>query len=175
VFLEKMADFFRYNVRMGKEDTTIAQELEMVENYIYILNVRFAGDIHFEKQVNARLLDHAMPGMILQPIVENAVNHGIRDMLGEGRILLTIDQKDGRIAITVEDNGKGMTKEQIEEVLNRSMTVHDDESTGVGLDNVLSRLGIYYDTNPAEMVNIESEGPDKGTRVTLLLPIREKA
>ncbi|MCR5032771.1 MAG: histidine kinase [Lachnospiraceae bacterium] len=172
VFLEKMADFFRYNVRKGKEDATIAQELEMVDNYIYILNVRFAGEIYFEKQVNPRLLDCSVPGMILQPIVENAVNHGIRDMLGEGKIFLTIDQKDNKIAITVADNGKGMTSEQIATVLAHSKVAHDDESTGVGLDNVISRLVIYFDVQPEEMVAIESEGPGKGTAVTLYLPIR---
>ena len=49
IFVEKMADFFRYNVKKGQEDATLGEELEAVDNYIYILNVRFAGDIHFSK------------------------------------------------------------------------------------------------------------------------------
>lgn len=79
IFVEKMADFFRYNVKKGMEDASLEEELTAVDNYIYILNVRFAGDIHFTKAVDESLMDCRIPSMILQPIVENAVNHGIRN------------------------------------------------------------------------------------------------
>lgn len=80
IFVEKMADFFRYNVKKGLEDASLEEELTAVDNYIYILNVRFAGDIHFTKAVDESLMDCRIPSMILQPIVENAVNHGIRNI-----------------------------------------------------------------------------------------------
>ena len=66
VFIEKMADLFRYNVKKGSEDATIREEVETVENYIYILNVRFAGDIHYDSQVDEGALEHKIPSMILQ-------------------------------------------------------------------------------------------------------------
>ena len=66
IFVEKMADFFRYNVKKGQEDATLGEELEAVDNYIYILNVRFAGDIHFSKEVDESLENVRMPSMILQ-------------------------------------------------------------------------------------------------------------
>ena len=90
IFVEKMADFFRYNVKKGLEDASLGEELTAVENYIYILNVRFAGEIHFTRQADEGIMDCRVPSMILQPIVENAVNHGIRNIDWEGRILLEI-------------------------------------------------------------------------------------
>ena len=84
IFVEKMADFFRYNVKKGEEDATLEEELEAVDNYIYILNVRFAGDIHFSKKVECDVENVRVPSMILQPVVENAVNHGIRNIDWEG-------------------------------------------------------------------------------------------
>ena len=107
IFVEKMADFFRYNVKKGQEDATLGEELEAVDNYIYILNVRFAGDIHFSKEVDESLENVRMPSMILQPVVENAVNHGIRDIEWEGKIHLTVTGDADYIRISVKDNGKG--------------------------------------------------------------------
>ncbi|MCR4999236.1 MAG: sensor histidine kinase [Lachnospiraceae bacterium] len=171
VFLGKMADFFRYNVKKGTEDARIAEELAIVENYIYILNVRFAGEIIFEKEVDEAALNYRMPSMILQPLVENAVNHGIRDMIGEGWIHLTIHDQVDRVKITVEDNGKGMDSVQIRKIIERVETIHEDDTTGIGLDNVISRLSLYYDA--ADVVEIVSEGENKGTKIILRLPKKE--
>ena len=94
IFVQRMADFFRYNVKKGTEDATLEEEVEAVENYIYILNVRFAGDIHFYKEVDESVLSCRVPSMILQPVVENAVNHGIRNIDWEGRIDLTVSGEE---------------------------------------------------------------------------------
>ena len=127
IFVEKMADFFRYNVKKGQEDATLGEELEAVDNYIYILNVRFAGDIHFSKEVDESLENVRMPSMILQPVVENAVNHGIRDIEWEGKIHLTVTGDADYIRISVKDNGKGMTQEQIEGVLSGNRERRNEE------------------------------------------------
>ena len=81
-FLEKMADFFRYNVRKMEDDALLWEEVDAVDNYIYILNVRFAGDINYEKDVDEGIGNFRIPSMILQPLVENAVQHGIHDCNG---------------------------------------------------------------------------------------------
>ena len=91
-FLEKMADFFRYNVKKMNGSSTLREELELVDNYIYILNVRFAGDITYEKHIEEGFDDTQMPGMILQPLVENAVTHGIRDRIQHSRIIVAAEQ-----------------------------------------------------------------------------------
>ncbi|MBP5266554.1 MAG: sensor histidine kinase, partial [Lachnospiraceae bacterium] len=171
VFLGKMADFFRYNVKKGTEDARIAEELSIVENYIYILNVRFAGEIIFTKDVDEGALNFRMPSMILQPLVENAVNHGIRDMIGEGWIRLTIQNDPDRVKIVIEDNGKGMDAVQIQKIMERVETIHEDDSTGIGLDNVISRLSLYYDD--VNVVEIVSPGENQGTKVILRLPKKE--
>ena len=171
IFVEKMADFFRYNVKKGQEDATLGEELESVDNYIYILNVRFAGDIHFSKEADESLEHVRVPSMILQPIVENAVNHGIRDIEWEGRIHLTVTGDADYIRISVKDNGKGMTQEQIESVLsgNKEYGKKESDSTGIGMNNVISRLELYYEEKG--LVEISSEGEGKGTEVVVYIPV----
>ena len=173
IFVEKMADFFRYNVKKGQEDATLGEELEAVDNYIYILNVRFAGDIHFSKEVDESLENVRMPSMILQPIVENAVNHGIRDIEWEGKIHLTVTGDADYIRISVKDNGKGMTQEQIEGVLsgNREHRNEEGDSTGIGMNNVISRLELYYEESG--LMEINSEGEGKGTEAVIYIPVHE--
>lgn len=171
IFVEKMADFFRYNVKKGQEDATLGEELEAVDNYIYILNVRFAGDIHFSKDVDESLENVRVPSMILQPVVENAVNHGIRDIEWEGKIHLTVTGDADYIRISVKDNGKGMTPEQIEGVLtgNKKYKKEEGDSTGIGMNNVISRLELYYEETG--LVEINSEGEGKGTEVVIYIPV----
>ena len=170
VFMEKMADFFRYNVRKMSEDTTLGEEIEAVDNYIYILNVRFAGDIHYTKTIEDGISGFATPCMVLQPVVENAINHGLRDVEGEWKIALGAGKTGDGILITVKDNGIGMTKEQIRAVLNGEKVPDkkNPNSTGTGLDNVIKRLELYY--NKDNLLTIKSEGKDKGTTVEMNLP-----
>ena len=121
-YLGRMADFFRYDVQKTGGSASLEEELELVDNYIYILNVRFSGDIHFEKILDQdiRLSDITMPSMTLQPIVENAVQHGIHDDHEHGRIWLYVEMADSEdapdvqpaVMITVSDNGAGMTAGQ---------------------------------------------------------------
>lgn len=185
VFLEKMADFFRYNVHKMEEDATLLEEIEAVDNYIYILNVRFAGDITYVREMDERLeeIGHIrVPSMILQPIVENAVVHGIHDCMEEGWIRLAVHREDGYLRITVTDNGEGMTPQRIQAVLEgRVHQKHKKEretrqpsppsGSGVAMDNVLHRLELYY--NQRGLLTIESDGPGTGTKVTVLIPLKE--
>lgn len=172
VFLERMADFFRYNVRKMSGDASLREEIASVDNYIYILNVRFAGDITYEKKVDADIEEIRVPSMILQPIVENAVQHGIHDNLAEGRITLTVRHaNESTLEITVQDNGIGMTKEKIRDIMEDHLLpgTEDSNSTGVAMSNVIHRLELYY--NQKDLLRIESDGPGYGTEVTLTLPV----
>ena len=171
IFVEKMADFFRYNVKKGEEDATLEEELEAVDNYIYILNVRFAGDIHFSKKVECDVENVRVPSMILQPVVENAVNHGIRNIDWEGHIELSVERWKDHIEISVRDNGQGMTKEQIEKVLSKKIhnSSSEGDSTGIGMNNVISRLELYYERDG--LMEIYSEGEGMGTEVVINIPV----
>ena len=174
VFLERMADFFRYNVKHSDGKSTLAEEIESVDNYIYILNVRFAGDITYEKQILADCGNFVMPGMMLQPLVENALTHGIREMLPDSLIRLVVEETEGGVSVMVSDNGVGMTREQIARIMEGKGKIAQDGdadargSTGIGLANVMNRLKLYY--NRDDLLSIHSDGRGMGTEITLTLP-----
>lgn len=171
IFIEKMADFFRYNVRKADEAATLGEEIEAVDNYVYILNVRFAGDIHFVKEIALGVEDIRLPSMILQPLVENAVNHGIRNVEWEGLIWLKVHYENGFLTISIRDNGQGMTQERISEVLEGRTSRPDGQkdSTGIGMDNVINRLELFF--GQKNLLQIYSEGLGKGTEVRITIPI----
>jgi len=176
LFIENMADFFRFNMKSFDQDSTLRDEIKLVDSYIYILNVRFSGRINFCKQIDESVLDVKVPSMILQPVVENAVNYGIRDIDYEGKIFLKVEQVEEKIRIIIYDNGAGMDKATIDRIMNyrikpgkieREVNLAKD-SNGIGLGNVINRLKLYYDAD--DIFNIHSDGPYKGTTVTILIP-----
>lgn len=175
-YVQRVAQFYRYNMKKSEEYVTLGEEVEMVDSYIYILNVRFAGDIGYEKRIDGTLLETEMPGMILQPIVENCVNHGIREMAGQGRVVLSVYRdsggREGGVCISIRDNGVGMDGETIRRIL--SGTYREEgmaaDSNGIGMDNVISRMKLYTDDDG--VVEILSGGPGQGTEV--LLHIRRR-
>ncbi len=170
-YIQKMADFFRYNIKKDHELTTIADEIELIDNYIYILNVRFSGDIHFEKYIDEELTYIEIPSMTLQPIVENAVNYGIRNIDWDGLITLSLYREDDRACISVKDNGIGMSEDKIERVLKDELEASalSDDSNGIGLTNVISRLDLHF--NADNIFSIYSEGENMGTEVIIRIPV----
>ena len=170
LFIENMAEFFRYNLSRINEDATLADEIRLVDHYIYILNVRFAGDIHYKKEIEPGLENVLVPSMILQPLVENAVQYGISGVEWEGWVTLRIWQEAGTVYIEVADNGRGMSQELIERVLRGENVKNrkNSKSNGIGVYNVLERLQMYYTTE--DVLEIESDGEGKGTRFTLKIP-----
>jgi sensor histidine kinase YesM len=170
LFIEKMADFFRYNVKKMQQDTTLSEEIESVVNYMYILNVRLTGDIKFNKEIAPDVGKVRVPSMILQPIVENAVKHGIRNMERIAEILLKVDDYEDYLVIHIKDNGIGMTKEQIVKILSgdTNSSEEDSDSTGIGLYNVISRLRLYYEKE--DLLTIHSDGAGMGTQVSIVIP-----
>lgn len=170
-YVRVMADFFRYNVKKGANTVTIGEELELVDNYIYILNVRFSGDIHYEKEIDESLLNVNMPSMILQPIVENCVNHGIHEMLGEGIIRMKVFRLDNTACISISDNGAGMDKQTIDCLMNgKPVSQKKEHSNGVGMDNVIARLRLFEGSD--DVMSIESEGQGMGSNFTIYLEIK---
>mgnify|MGYP001065473080 CR=1 FL=1 len=173
VFIENMAEFFRYNLSKINEDATLYDEIQLVDRYIYILNVRFAGDIHYQKEVEEGIGDVIVPSMILQPLVENAVQYGIRDVEWEGVITLLVYRKDGFVYMEVKDNGKGMAQSLITRILDGENVRNQKnrKSNGIGIYNVRERLMMYY--NREDVLFIESEGENKGTKFTVKIPCEE--
>lgn len=166
-YVQKVAEFFRYNMRKNKEIVTLREEIELVNNYIYILNVRFSGDIHYETKIQEDLLERKIPSMIVQPIVENCVNYGIRNIEWQGLITLSVYQEQGQICISIKDNGIGMSSELINKIMNNDLREGDlsKGSNGVGLGNVISRLRLFF--NREDVFTIVSDGVNKGTEVII--------
>lgn len=173
-YLQNVAAFFRYRIKGEDKETTLEQEIALVDNYIHILNVRFSGDIHFSKELEEDCLSVSVPGMILQPVVENAVNYGIRNIEREKRIVLKVERLQDLIRVRIEDNGVGMSAERIKEVMSGRAGENPvmKDSNGVGIANVMSRLRLFYDRE--EVMHIFSEGMDKGTIVDILIPVPQE-
>ncbi|MCR5418561.1 MAG: histidine kinase [Lachnospiraceae bacterium] len=168
-YVQKVADFFRYNIQKDNDEVTLEEEIRLVDTYIYILNVRFSGEIHFEKKIeDPSLLKLYLPSMILQPIMENSVNHGIRNMGGEGRIELAVYRVDDTVCISIMDNGIGMDQATIDKILSGDAASGDGSGNGVGMVNVMQRLSLYFEGR--SRFEILSDGRDQGTEVVITIP-----
>ncbi|MBO4890026.1 MAG: histidine kinase, partial [Lachnospiraceae bacterium] len=172
-FIENMADFFRYNIKKIDNDASIAEEITLVDKYIYILNVRFTGEIHYSKNIDEEVTEVRVPSMILQPIVENAVNYGIRDIDWEGHIDLKVYKDGGFVFLSIKDNGAGMEQDQIDRILSGEavgeVSADHAASNGIGLGNVIERLQIF--TGQRDVMEIYSEGKGKGTEFVIKVPM----
>lgn len=169
-YIQRVADFFRYNIKKNKDVVTLKEEIELVDIYIYIINVRFAGEIQFTKEIDEGLLDTKIPSMIIQPIVENSINYGIRNIEWAKKIKLSVYALGDYVCVSVKDNGIGIEKETIEKILDGSYVSNPNkaDSNGVGLNNCIERLNIFYERD--DVLDIISEGKDKGTETILYLP-----
>ena len=172
-FIENMADFFRYNIKKIDNDASIAEEIALVDKYVYILNVRFTGEIHYSKDVDEEVTEVRVPSMILQPIVENAVNYGIRDIDWEGHIDLKVYRENSNVLLSIKDNGVGMSQDKIDRILSGEAVGEVDAdhaaSNGIGLGNVIERLQIF--TGQRDVMEIFSEGRNKGTEFVIRVPL----
>lgn len=170
-YFQNMADFFRYNLK-GQEEVTLEEEIKLIDQYMYILNVRYAGEIQYEKQIDESVLSLKMPSMVLQPIVENSVKYGIGELERDKKIEIEVTAMDKIVCICVRDNGVGISKEQIEKIMSGEHSEEQSQdSNGVGLANVISRLKLFYHTD--EVVEINNLGHHVGTEVMLYLPLNQ--
>ena len=133
--------------------------------------MRFTGEINFEKDIDEEVLSVRVPSMILQPLIENSVNYGIRDIDWEGKISLRVYQSEGEVCLEVSDNGVGIEQDIIDKIL--SGTYENEKtgssSNGIGLGNVIERLQIF--TGSDKVLSIESEGKNKGSTFTIHIPM----
>jgi sensor histidine kinase YesM len=173
LFIENAAELFRYSMRNLDKNVTIGDELHNAENYMHVLNERFADKIELSLVKEEGITDTRIPCMILQPIIENAFIHGISDVEYTGRIDLKAERRDGFAIITIKDNGKGMSADKVREILggagvrSRPDTAREGHTNGIGLDNILSRLRLFYGRD--DVLDIIS-GPGLGTEVILRIP-----
>lgn len=167
--LKAFSSYYRKVLGKGEEFVTLAEEIDLVSKYLLIQNVRFSNIFHVQYEIDESLCYVKVPKLILQPLVENAIYHGIRPLKREGMIVLSVQQgEDRNVLLGVRDDGVGMTAEQIETLLG-NRTIKESE-TGFGLAGTIERIRLYYDNE--QVVSIQSE-PGQGTSIIISVPIRE--
>lgn len=136
-----LGDYYRYTTRVEKQSSTLKEELGLVNNYLTIQQLR--QQINYDIQIPPEMLDLPIPRLLLQPLVENAIIHGLEPLVGEGRITIYMEMSVSSINIVVEDNGVGMTDIQLKE-LRRTCSQPLTEEMGCGVWNVHQRLIYMY-------------------------------
>lgn len=145
--LVKTSQLLRYGLDKQSKLSDIKSEVDMLENYIEIQEKRLGNrvrfSLHFENK--DKIGSVPIPGMILQPLVENAIKHGLKDCLEDGEIEISINGNDSNVYICVSDNGIGMDSKELEEFIINDF--HKKEGNHLGVYNVVKRLQMYYQKN----------------------------
>lgn len=168
------SDFLRISLSRGHEWITISQELDHIKNYLTIQKIRYADILNYTIEADESLLGQKMIKLVLQPLVENAIYHGIKNKRGRGNLSVSVryaDDSRTRILFKVEDNGAGFTSERLSEVRNELATGSEDSeklSSVYGLYNVNKKLKLYYGEQTDGLV-IESE-QGKGSVISFMIP-----
>ena len=162
-----LARFFRISLSKGKSIITVADELEHVRNYLMIQHMRYKNKFTYTIEAEEEVLSLASLKLMLQPLVENAIYHGMEFMDGDGEIRIRAWRQNSELFLCVEDNGLGMTPEQVKALFSDTSHVSSRRGSGIGVKNVNERIRLYFGSGYGLM--IESE-PDEGTKVTAHLP-----
>ncbi|NBH73535.1 sensor histidine kinase [Clostridiaceae bacterium] len=162
-----LARFFRISLSKGRSIIPVRDELEHVRNYLMIQQTRFKNKFTYRIDPEPDVLALASLKLMLQPLVENAIYHGMEFMDGDGQIRVKACQKEGKLLFTVEDNGLGMTAEQVEGLLTEKIHASSRRGSGIGVKNVNERIRLYFGEEYG--LSIWSE-PDEGTVITICLP-----
>lgn len=162
-----LARFFRISLSKGKSIIPVRDELEHIRNYLTIQQMRFKNKFTYEIETDGEVLDLACLKLMLQPLVENAIYHGMEFMDGDGEIHVRVRREAEDLFFEISDNGLGMTKEQVENLLGDKPHVSSRRGSGIGVKNVNERIRLYF--GEAYGLVIESE-PDVGTLIRCHLP-----
>jgi two-component system LytT family sensor kinase len=156
----KLSGLLRRLLRSQEHFVTLREELEAIDEYLGIEAVRFGPKLTIEKSIDPASLDVVVPSMLLQPLVENSIKHGLSPKIGEGRILIRSTRQNGHSIIDIIDNGVGVTHAQAE----RNKL---NPGSGIGLQNVNERLRVIYGAN--YQLQLDSV-PGEGTCARIIIP-----
>ncbi|MGQ4732267.1 sensor histidine kinase [Streptomyces sp. Ju416(a)] len=161
--LLEFADFTRYSFRRHGEFTTLADELHSIDQYLALVRARFGERLSVTLQVAPEVLPVALPFLCLQPLVENAVKHGLEGAVTRSRITISALDAGSEAEVVIEDDGTGMDPERLRQILRGEGGV----STGIGLLNVDERLRQVYGDDYGLVIET---GVGAGMKITLRLP-----
>lgn len=158
----EFADFTRYSFRRHGDFTTLAEELRCIDRYLLLENARFGERLQVSLRIAPEVLSTVIPFLSLQPLVENAVRHGLEAKVGSGRVSITADDLGAYTQVTIEDDGVGADPEQI-----RLMLAGRHDGTHVGLRNVDARLRQVYGDEHGLTIDT---GVGHGMLITMTVP-----
>ena len=154
----KLSNILRRLLRKHETFVPLQEELDFIDDYLDIEVARFGHDnLSIHKQIDENTLDAFVPSMLLQPMVENALKHGLAAKLGAGELTIRTQSHDGRLIIAIEDNGAGIPRERMAQVF----------EDGIGISNVHERLRVLYGAD-FRMDISSREG--EGTRIRIEIP-----
>ncbi|MDQ1913641.1 sensor histidine kinase [Paenibacillus sp. GD4] len=173
--VHSLADMFRYNTKSSDEVVTLGEELVQIRAYMNIQRIRFDDRIGFELQIDSALYDFPLLKMTLQPLVENAVSHGLERKRGKGTIRVGAELKANSFVLSVEDDGLGMSERRLERIqaglrlpLYQDEHAYSSKDGGIGIRNVHTRYAIRY----GERYRFDiSSRKGAGTRITITLEL----
>ncbi|SFP85287.1 two-component system, LytT family, sensor kinase [Actinomadura madurae] len=167
--LLEFAGFTRYSFRRHGDFTTLAEELRSIDRYLLLQRARFGEELRVTLRIAPEVLPVAVPFLCLQPLVENAVRHGLQDRSEPGLITIVAEDAGADCVISVEDDGIGMDPEDVRRLLagERRAPAGDADTAGIGLANVDDRLRQVYGDEYGLAVET---GPGAGTKVTVRVP-----
>lgn len=161
-----LSNYFRFSLSRGKSVITLEEEEQHIRSYLEIQQMRYRDLMDYEIDIPVRLKNYILPKLTLQPLVENALYHGIKNIRRKGSIRLTGREQNGCVILEVIDDGYGMSQERLEQ-LKASLT--DGTNEGFGLRTVHQRIQILFGAEYG--LALQSE-PGKGTRISVTIPMK---
>ena len=153
----KLSRILRRLLRKHENYSPLRDEVDFIEDYLSIEVARFGEKLRFEKEVDAQSLDMLVPSMLLQPLIENCVKHGLSSKIEGGTIRLRTRRTDGRLHLVVEDDGVGIPEAKLAKLLEK----------GIGVSNVNERLKVLFGADYRMWIDSH---PGKGTRIEIEVP-----
>ena len=180
-YLERFGIAVRSLLADPSAPVTVQREFESLEHYLYVMRIRFGDRIQFRSHVTAEAGDHYIPPLIVQPLVENSITHGLKDVEKAGRVDVSaeLSESGDRLCIEVRDNGTGFDPALAEEILRGAQVsepLADNRAEargerGIGIANVIERLRLFFGTDDVCRIHT---GPDAGTSIVFALPARDQ-
>lgn len=165
--LEALGSYYRTSLSKGSEVISIRQELDLVKDYITLQKLRYGDFFTVQYKIDERVYDYRIPKLVLQPLVENALYHGIKPKGEKGNIWISAVIENNYIKMAVEDDGVGMTQEELAKVMDSKIDIN---KSSFGLRCTIERLRIFYAVSDVYFIESKKR---RGTKVTIKIPIKK--
>ena len=165
-----LAKLLRQSISNEDEIVTVEREIEYTRNYLAIQKLRYRDQLEYIIDIDEEVLHRKIVKLVIQPLVENAIYHGIKYLDGKGMLLILGEIRDGKVVITIRDNGVGMDEETLKHILEKKPEPKEKQrkkTSHVGVYNVQNRLQLYYGK---EYGLVYESMPGMGTGVSVIIP-----